>query len=408
MTSDDSQLSMGGGTSASIRKAAGESIYLASRGFIPVTLGSVVSNSAGDLAQRGVRYIFHAATISSADKRVVEDQGAIVRDATAQSIEMLRAMKLKSIALPALGTGYAGFDARTVAVGMSVVIREILGASPEVVLQVEIWLLFRPNKELDAVTFLSEFTEDAHLSCCAVRSHAVVLIHGIRTAAGWREQIGDELEQGNPNLTPIPIGYGFFDIVRFLLPINTLRRHAAETVWKKMSSLFENPNIDKVSVISHSFGTWIIGHLIATKNLKFHRIILCGAILDSQFDWNQVAKKIDPPNFKNAPMSLVVNDCGTMDAWPIFAKFATWGYGSSGRWGFQHALVRDRFHKTTHSGFFKKGFATKHWVPALTGAQLTKGIDYGISPPWWLTIFTVIKLPYVLIAAGLLIWIFLM
>lgn len=366
VTSDDSQLSMGGGTSLSIRKAAGESIYLDSRRFIPVDLGSVVTTSAGDLAQRGVRYIFHAATIPSAADTAVKDQNAIVRDATRQSIELLRAMKLKSIALPALGTGYAGFDARTVAVAMSGVIREILGASPEA-LQVEIWLLFRPNKELDAVTFLSEFTEDAHLSSCAVRNHAVVLIHGIRTAAGWRDQIGDELEQSDPNLTPIPIGYGFFGIVRFLLPINILRRHAAETVWKKMSSLFQNPNIDKVSVISHSFGTWIIGHLIATKDVKFHRIILCGAILDSQFDWNQVAKKIDPPNFKNAPASLVVNDCGTMDAWPIFAKFATWGYGPSGRWGFQHALVRDRFHEATHSGFFKKGFATKHWVPALTG-----------------------------------------
>ncbi len=101
---------------------------------------------------------------------------------------------------------------------------------------------------------------------------------------------------------------------------------------------------------------------------------------------------------------MVINDCGTADIWPIFAKFATWGYGASGRWGFQHALVKDRFHARNHSGFFEEGFATQYWVPALTETQLTRGIDDGISPPWWVSILTVIKLPYVLVAAARLVW----
>lgn len=403
VTSDDSQLSMGGGTSKAIREAAGESVYEASREFLPVILGQIVSTSAGNLKQRGVRQIFHSATIPSAAERKVENQDAIVRSITQQALEMLRAMKLKSIALPALGAGHADFEVRTVAVAMSEVIRALLETSPEA-LNVEIWLLMGTRKDLDAVMFLSEFTERAQLQSSAVRSHAVALLHGIRTAAGWRERIGDELEQGHPELTPVPIGYGFFDIVRFLLPITALRRNAAETVWGKMEGLFKNPNIDRVSIVAHSFGTWIVGHLLATKDLRFHRVILCGAILDTNYNWDQATRKIDQPNFQNAPTVWVVNDCGTKDVWPIFAKFATWGYGASGRWGFQHGSVRDRFHAKAHSGFFESGFASKYWVPALTGIRLTEGIKDDISPPWWLAALTVVKLPYALIAVGLLIW----
>ena len=405
VTSDDQQLSMGGGTSKTVRKAAGESVYEDSRGLIPVPLGGVVPTPAGNLVAEGVRYIFHAATIPSASERSVENPESIVRAATTQAIKMLEAMALKSIAFPALGTGFAGFDARTSGIAMAEVIHNLLADSPNA-WRVEIWIWMDKKREMEALTFLSEITERAHLAPNAVRSHAVVLVHGIRTAAGWRERIGNEIEKADPNLTPVPVGYEFFDVLRFLTPILTWRRKAAETVWMKMKSLYTNPNIGHVSVIAHSFGTWIVGFLLTTKaDARFHRIIFCGAVLDSQFDWEKVKDKTDHPNFQTAPNAHVVNDCGTRDIWPIFAKFATWGYGVSGRWGFQNALVRDRFHKVNHGGFFEEGFATQHWVPALIGTTLTKGIDYGIEPPWWIMILTILKLPY-LIVAGVLLWYF--
>jgi pimeloyl-ACP methyl ester carboxylesterase len=191
--------------------------------------------------------------------------------------------------------------------------------------------------------------------------------------------------------------------VRFLLPIGPSRRTAAETVWKKMKSVFDNPNFDRVSIIAHSFGTWIVGYLLQTKELRFHRVIFCGAILDSKFDWETVTRKVDHPHWSDAPNAYVLNDCGTKDIWPIFAKFATWGYGISGRWGFQNALVRDRFHEVDHSGFFQDGFATRNWVPALTATSLSKGVDRGIDPSMLVSLMTITKLPYILIVIAVIV-----
>jgi O-acetyl-ADP-ribose deacetylase (regulator of RNase III) len=400
VTSDDRQLSMGGGTSKTIREAAGEAV-LEARAQVPLDLGGVAISGSGKLAAQGVKYVFHAATIHSASNRVVEDPEAVVTRATRQALEMLQAMALNSIAFPALGTGHAEFDPTDVAIAMSAVIRGVLTSSPRPLL-VEIWLLLGTKRDAEAVAFLSEFTSRAQLQVNAVRCHSVFLVHGIRTAAGWREAIGNELERADSRLTPIPVGYEFFDVVRFLMPFGPWRRAAAETVWTKMESVYSNPNIEQVSIIAHSFGTWIVGHILTTHNVRFHRVILCGSVLDTGFDWGQVHEKINAPPFANAPNVKIVNDCGTRDVWPIFAKFATWGYGVAGRWGFQHALVKDRFHAVDHGGFFQPGFATTNWVPVLTGT-LTKGVEKGISPPVWMSVLTVLKLPYLLAAAAIIV-----
>ena len=405
VTSDDQQLSMGGGTSQAVREAAGEDVYQQARAFVPVALGGIAVTGAGRLTEQGVRHIYHAATIPSASERDVADPAAVVAGATERALKILEASAYSSIAMPALGTGFAGFDPMTVAVAMSEQIRKSLGQAAKQ-LRVEIWLLLGTKRDAEAVEFLGEFTKRAGLEASAIRSHAVILVHGIRTAAGWRERIGDEIEGADPGLTPVPVGYGFFDIVRFLIPFGPWRRTAAERVWAAMKGAYSSPNVSHVSVIAHSFGTWIVGHLLThEKSIRFHRVLFCGAILPADYAWADVATKIDRPNFANAPTVVVVNDCGTRDVWPIFAKFMTWGYGPSGRWGFQNSLVRDRFHEVDHSGFFKPGFAASHWVPALVGSTLTKGISEKIDPPGWLQVLTVLKLPIVVLAVLVAWWV---
>lgn len=400
VTSDDTQLSMGGGTSRAILEAAGNVVRTEAQMRTPVALGSVVSTTSGNLKEQGVQYIFHAATIPSAAERSVEDQDAVIRKATRQALTQLVGMGLRSISLPALGTGFAKFDANTVALAMTEEIRQALLSSDES-LDIQLWLLFSPKRDIEAVQFLSAFTRSAGLGTQAVRTHGVVLIHGIRTAAGWRNRIGNEIEEADRSLTPIPIGYGFFDVVRFVLP-GPWRKTAAETVWEKMKSVFDNPNLGRVSVVAHSFGTWIIGYLLTHKNVKFHRVLLCGAILNTRYDWDTAMSKISAPPFPGAPTARIINDCGTSDIWPILARSATWGYDMSGRWGFQHALVHDRFHPVSHSGFFKEGFARDYWVPALTHDHIQPGHGDKIDPPAWLVTLSIVKLPYFLILFALL------
>jgi O-acetyl-ADP-ribose deacetylase (regulator of RNase III)/pimeloyl-ACP methyl ester carboxylesterase len=403
VTSDDQQLSMGGGTSKAIREAAGDAV-LEARKQVPVKLGGVVSSGAGNMAAQGVKYVFHAATIPTASNRNVADQKATVAAATRQALAMLQAMGLTSIAFPALGTGHARFDVTTVAIAMSSEICQVLTAAPTA-LRVEIVLLLGIKRDMEAVRFFKEFTTRAQLTNHAVKSHAVILVHGIRTAAGWRVAIGSELKDADRRLTPTCVGYGFFDIFRFLTPVGPWRRAAARTVWKKMNSVFNNSNFDQVSIIAHSFGTWIVGHILENyPEAKFHRVILCGSVLDTEYDWNGVQNKVVAPYFDDAPNAKIVNECGTKDIWPVFAQFTTWGYGVAGRWGFQHSLVKDRFHHLDHSGFFQPGFATQYWVPVLNG-KVTEGVDKDISPSALVSILTVLKLPYVLLALALVLWV---
>ena len=70
----------------------------------------------------------------------------------------------------------------------------------------------------------------------------------------------------------------------------------------------------------------------------------------------------------------VVNDVGSRDVWPAFAKSATTGYGDTGTYGFRHPKVRDRWFKGfRHSDFLTPDFCRDYWVPFFTNGK--KGLD---------------------------------
>ena len=98
VSSDDSQLSMGGGVSASIRRAAGQGILIEIGKRGRAKLGDVVVTSAGLLP---AKYIFHAVTIGEGEVAVDE----VVANATRRSLTLLRELGLSSIAFPAIGAG---------------------------------------------------------------------------------------------------------------------------------------------------------------------------------------------------------------------------------------------------------------------------------------------------------------
>ncbi len=193
----------------------------------------------------------------------------------------------------------------------------------------------------------------------------VVLIHGIRTNAPWQEKFAAKLE-GLPNVKAFPIGYGYFDAPRFWFPFIT-RRRPIEHVARQIRTLKnDNPNA-RISVIAHSFGTYIISKILDDQtDISIHRLQLCGSIISPQFRWDKVK-----PRIKGA----VLNDVGTDDVWPALATSVTWDYGSSGALGFKDASVRDRFFKCGHSDFFTDIHMEKYWIPFLLDGQI-------VPSPW--------------------------
>jgi O-acetyl-ADP-ribose deacetylase (regulator of RNase III) len=126
VSSDDYQLTMGGGVSAAIRTAAGSALVLDASKAIPREAGDVVVTTAGALP---ARYVFHVVTIGPHywdEPGAVEDVAELVRHATHSCLELMQPLGVRSIAFPALGTGSAGYPIEASAAAMAEVINSTL------------------------------------------------------------------------------------------------------------------------------------------------------------------------------------------------------------------------------------------------------------------------------------------
>jgi hypothetical protein len=135
--------------------------------------------------------------------------------------------------------------------------------------------------------------------------------------------------------------------------------------------------------------------LTVILTIELHRLILCGAILPTEFGWDKLRKRIE---------TEVINDCGIRDIWPVLAQSTTFGYGPSGRFGFGTPGVRDRFHDFGHGGFFQEKFVRDFWLPWFQKGDFVKSKAPPPSGARWhlLTIIQIKWLAILLFAAGIL------
>ena len=158
VSSDDYELSMGGGVSAAIRAAAGSALVLDAAKAVPREAGDVVVTTAGALS---ARYVFHVVTIGP---RLDEEPGAVpelVRSATRACLDLMQPLGVHSIVFPALGTGTARYPIESSAAAMADVISDVLGQS-NWPLHVTIMLLSRTLRSpMQYVAFYEEFARRA-------------------------------------------------------------------------------------------------------------------------------------------------------------------------------------------------------------------------------------------------------
>jgi len=219
----------------------------------------------------------------------------------------------------------------------------------------------------------------------------VILVHGIRTRAEWQGRLRHMFEQAG-DVCVESIGYGYFDVFRFLIPFWT-REKPIQTVCKKIREalvLHKNTHSELI-IISHSFGTYIVGKILEEQHdIKPDRVLLCGSVLPTEFPWNRMV---------NRP-SVILNEAGSRDIWPILAQSLTWGFGASGTFGFQSPGVRDRFHNLAHSDYFVGDFAEHYWVPWVQkGEILPTDFEKNHRPPtpYWRNLLAVIPARWILL-----------
>jgi pimeloyl-ACP methyl ester carboxylesterase len=183
----------------------------------------------------------------------------------------------------------------------------------------------------------------------------VIMMHGILTDAVWHYQLEKHIKE-ETDAKVYKINYGLFSCLGLFCPppIRLIRYRRVLTELREACAMHPN---HKFIVIAHSFGTYLICRiLLRNTDIRLHHLILCGSIVRAAYPWERL------PNY---PDKGVINDCGTRDFWPIFARAITLGYGASGKYGFQSGRIKNRFHNLGHSDFFSTEFFRTFWLPAI-------------------------------------------
>ena len=116
-------LRMGSGVAGALRRAAGEELNEAAMAEGPIDLGEVAVTDAYDL---DAEYVIHAAAMPHyGDGRATAES---IRDATRNSLAAAEELNARSLVVPALGCGVAGFDLRE---GARIICEELAAFEPD-------------------------------------------------------------------------------------------------------------------------------------------------------------------------------------------------------------------------------------------------------------------------------------
>jgi hypothetical protein len=192
----------------------------------------------------------------------------------------------------------------------------------------------------------------------------VVTIHGLLSNAKWNADIAPIVSSQNWIFAP----YLYEGNDAQLLIDPKKRRNVVENFrdWiYDMQKRYQFP----ISVIAHSFGTYIIASYLnafsdSFSPVQFNCIILTGSILNVEFDWE---KK------RGIKVARVLNEIAKNDQWVKHMPNIKWLdkdelFGNSGVYGFKKKtdiLLEKSNDIFDHNNVIKRDVIERHWVPYL-------------------------------------------
>ena len=206
--------------------------------------------------------------------------------------------------------------------------------------------------------------------------HLVIVVHGFNDYARWQDKIRKDLEANG--FTVALTNYGRMGFFAFLSSIPYFRRRVIDEVWRQIQDAKKiHSDAQQVSIIAHSFGTYIVGQILQEQRLlQVNKLVFCGSVLPHTFHFAQITDQFDTP---------VLNDVGTADQWPAIGEKLTSFCGSAGTYGFKRPGVRDRYHNgAKHNYFFLNDFCNKFWIPFLRNGVIVESNKDAADPPGWI------------------------
>ena len=144
----NNHLWMGSGVAGALKRVGGQEIEDEAIAKGPIAVGEAIVTSAGKLK---AKYIIHAAVMG----QDLQTDAKIIRTATRNSLLRAEELALKSIALPAFGTGVGGFSLEECA---NIMIQVAQEQAVKTTLEK---IIFVPYGQLAYIVFKSELTRQA-------------------------------------------------------------------------------------------------------------------------------------------------------------------------------------------------------------------------------------------------------
>jgi CRP-like cAMP-binding protein len=208
----------------------------------------------------------------------------------------------------------------------------------------------------------------------------VFVLHGIRTFAYWQTELVKIFQDSG--LAIACCNYGWFNEWRFLFLGEASRNAIIQHVESQLRQIMGNHPNKTVSVIAHSFGSYLIAEILSNNpQINVNRVLFCGSVLKSDHRFiGRVAALGDV---------IIVNDRGTHDLWPCVAgRLRRKIYGDIGTNGLRRGdQMKDRlFGGFEHSSFFGTSeFYFKYWIPFFKTGEIVEpeSCDGKTDDRWW-------------------------
>ncbi len=176
-----------------------------------------------------------------------------------------------------------------------------------------------------------------------------VVIHGMNTRGPWQEDFAWGLSDSFGHSIPQYIyKYGLIRIGVLLKRVqNREIQELAEKLRALSSTLAGSHAGTKPDIIAHSFGTWLISHVLRDNpDISIGRLILLGCIVRPDFDWQELIDRNQ--------VEYILNHCAGKDIWVGISHFTIPDAGPGGRRGFSSGnLLNIRTDDYRHSDYFK-------------------------------------------------------
>lgn len=218
-----------------------------------------------------------------------------------------------------------------------------------------------PEPSPDLLSLATQFYGQRHAVHTARSQKVLVPVHGIRSHAEW---YGDVSLLGSMNGWIVaPFLYGFQDPSLFLN--RAKRREIVDMFRDHLTDICQLCDTNSVSVVAHSFGTYIaVNYILGFDDppTRFDTLILTGAIIDEELNLRRLHGKV----------GHMLNEIAPNDEWVGWAKRANLGqdelFGSAGTMGFRETaerLVEHRSEIFSHTNVIKRDIIKSRWIPTL-------------------------------------------